>query len=72
MVFGGGDNDREFFSDLLAFTLPFNPLVKCASALERPLRTAYCYGSPVAATGYLGLLRGYEKSDFCYGFVAKS
>ncbi|XP_076463681.1 uncharacterized protein LOC143295893 [Babylonia areolata] len=28
LVFGGGDNDGEFFHDLLALTIPFNPVVE--------------------------------------------
>jgi hypothetical protein len=27
-VFGGGDNDGEFFSDLLSFSVPFDPVVE--------------------------------------------
>jgi hypothetical protein len=28
LVFGGGDNDGEFFSDLLSFSVPFDPVVE--------------------------------------------
>ena len=28
LVFGGGDNDGEFFQDLLSFCVPFNAVVE--------------------------------------------
>jgi len=30
LVFGGGDNDGEFFHDLLSFSVPFNAVVEVA------------------------------------------